>query len=105
MIESMISAAIVFSSIVFSIFIVVAVRGEQRARTEMLDAMKGANRQHHEVAMEHLRNLESLIKERDNARIEVCELSSNGSIDDAARHARIRGWGYLYNQREAKEDR
>jgi hypothetical protein len=105
MIESMISAAIVFSSIVFSIFIMVAIRSEQRARTELLDAMQGANRQHHEIAVEHLRKLESLIRERDNARIEVCELSSNGSIDDAARHARIRGWGYLYNEQETKEDR
>ena len=105
MLESMISAAIAFSTIGFGIFIMVAIRSEQRARTELLDAMQGANRQHHEIAMEHLRRLEALIKERDNARIEVCELSSNGSIDDAARHARIRGWGYLYNEQETKEDR
>ena len=36
--------------------------------------------------------IENLIAERDNARWEVCELSSNGSIDDAMRISVERGW-------------
>jgi len=38
-----------------------------------------------------LRNQE-LLKERDDARWEVCELSGNGSIDSATRVAEERGW-------------
>ena len=33
-----------------------------------------------------------VLEERDNARWEVCELSSNGSIDDATRISVERGW-------------
>ncbi len=36
--------------------------------------------------------IERLRKERDEARWEVCELSSNGSIDDATRIFVERGW-------------
>ena len=36
-----------------------------------------------------------VLEERDNARWEVCELSSNGSIDGANREAESRGWDYL----------
>ena len=34
--------------------------------------------------------------ERDDARMEVCELSGNGSCDSAEREAESRGWQYLY---------
>ena len=36
--------------------------------------------------------IENLIAERDDLRLEVCELSSNGSIDDAIRISVERGW-------------
>lgn len=37
-----------------------------------------------------------LEEELNNARIEICELSSNGSIDGSARVAKERDWSYLY---------
>lgn len=36
--------------------------------------------------------IECSISERDEARMEVCELSGNGSIDSAMRVAEERGW-------------
>jgi hypothetical protein len=102
MIESMAAATIGVLSIAFCVFILVAMRIDRRNLTNALDAFKRTGTYRWMVVRGQL---EILIKQRDDARIEVCELSSNGSIDDAARHARIRGWGYLYNQREAKEDR
>jgi hypothetical protein len=39
--------------------------------------------------------IEKLIQERDDARWEVCELSSNGSVDGANRVADERGWDSL----------
>lgn len=36
--------------------------------------------------------IENLIAERDEARWEVCELSSNGSVDDSMRVSVERGW-------------
>lgn len=36
--------------------------------------------------------IENLIAERDEARMEVCDLSSNGSIDDSMRVCVERGW-------------
>lgn len=39
--------------------------------------------------------LKQLRDKRDNLRWEVCELSSNGSIDGANREAESRGWNYL----------
>jgi len=36
-----------------------------------------------------------VVSQRDEARHEVCELSSNGSIDGANREAESRGWDYL----------
>jgi hypothetical protein len=38
--------------------------------------------------------IETLKKERDEARWEVCELSGNGSIDSATREAISRGWDF-----------
>jgi hypothetical protein len=38
------------------------------------------------------REIENLIEERNSARWEVCELTSNGSIDSASRVAEERGW-------------
>ena len=102
MIQSMVAATMCILSIGFCIFILVARRIERRNFTNALDAFKRTGTYRWLVVQGQLK---TAIKERDEARIEVCELSSNGSIDDAARHARIRGWGYLYNQREAKEDR
>ena len=37
--------------------------------------------------------IERLREELDDLRWEVCELSSNGSIDDSMRVAKERGWG------------
>lgn len=42
---------------------------------------------------------QQLRKERDEARLEVCTLSSNGSIDDASRQAKARGWDYLAEEK------
>ena len=40
-----------------------------------------------------------LVKERDNARMEVCELSGNGSCDSTEREAESRGWKYLFEEK------
>ena len=37
-----------------------------------------------------------LTRERDEARIEVCTLSGNGSCDSTEREAESRGWKYLF---------
>ena len=37
------------------------------------------------------------LRERDEARWEVCELSGNGSIDSAMREAEQRGWSFETN--------
>ena len=42
--------------------------------------------------------IRTLTKERDSARWEVCELSSNGSIDGANREAENREWNYLIDR-------
>jgi hypothetical protein len=102
MLESITAATIGILSIAFCVFILVAMWIERRNRAKALDAIKRTGICRWVVVQEQL---EALIEERDNARIEVCELSSNGSIDDAARHARIRGWGYLYNEQETEEGR
>jgi cell division protein FtsL len=39
-----------------------------------------------------LKQIAELTKERDDLRWQVCELSSNGSIDDATREMQDRGW-------------
>jgi len=39
--------------------------------------------------------LKQLREERNQLRWEICELSSNGSIDGANREAESRGWDYL----------
>jgi hypothetical protein len=49
-----------------------------------------------------LRNQE-LLKERDSARWEVCELSGNGSIDSAMRVAEERGWNLTNRAEEEKK--
>jgi hypothetical protein len=38
------------------------------------------------------KQIDTLISERNDARLEVCELSGNGSIDSAMRVAEDRGW-------------
>ena len=49
-----------------------------------------------------VRNQE-LLKERDSARWEVCELSGNGSIDSAMRVAEERGWNVTEEDSDAEE--
>ena len=48
--------------------------------------------------------IEQLQRERDDARWEVCELSSNGSIDDATRISVERGWDYFHNSNNQEND-
>ena len=45
-----------------------------------------------QMSMELNDEAKNLRTERDDARWEVCELSSNGSIDDATREMNSRGW-------------
>ena len=41
---------------------------------------------------------EKMMRERDEARMEVCTLSGNGSYDSTEREAESRGWQYLFEE-------
>ena len=46
--------------------------------------------------------VDDLVKERDSARWEVCELLGNGSIDSAMRVAEERGWNLTEEDSDAQ---